>query len=98
LEYSIPRRAKRIDAVIVTDDLIFIIEYKDRETEYERSYVTQVEDYCLDLRDFHFESKDRLIIPVVLCPNAPSYTNSFSESEDFVQVNFILLIVITYKK
>lgn len=86
LEYSIPRRAKRIDAVIIASDLIFVIEFKDNEAEYDNKYVIQVEDYSLDLRDFHFESKDRVIIPIVLCPNAPNYPNSFSESDDFVQL------------
>jgi hypothetical protein len=87
LEYAIPRRAKRIDAVLIADDLIFVIEYKDGETEFSSNYITQLEDYCLDLRDFHFESKDRTIIPVLLCPDAPNYVNNFSISNDYVQDN-----------
>src|SRR5204863_9699704 len=85
LEYSIPRRAKRIDSVLIADNLIFVVEYKDGETEYSNNYIIQLEDYCLDLRDFHFESKDRTIIPVLLCPDAPMYNNEFSASDDYVQ-------------
>ena len=89
LEYSIPRRAKRIDAILIAGDLIFVIEYKDKEMEYDPSYMIQAEDYCLDLRDFHFESKDRIIIPVVLCPEAPNYINNFYEGSDYVQTTLL---------
>lgn len=84
-EYKIPRRAKRIDVVILSDNLIFVIEIKNKQDKYTAIDIAQLEDYCLDLRDFHFESKDRIIIPILLATDAKDVQNSFYKSEDFVQ-------------
>lgn len=77
LEYPIPRRAKRIDAVLITRNIVFVIEFKDNEFEYKKTYIRQLEDYCLDLRDFHLESRNTAIIPVLLCSNAIEKVNSW---------------------
>lgn len=73
LEYELPRRQKRPDAVLLADDLIFVIEFKVGATDYEAAARWQVEDYCLNLRDFHAESACRLIIPV-LCATEAEHT------------------------
>ncbi len=84
-EYKIPRRAKRIDVVLLSKNLIFILEVKNHQDSYNSVDIAQLEDYCLDLRDFHFECKDRIIIPILLCTNAPVIQNEISKSDDFVQ-------------
>src|SRR4051794_10673005 len=53
LEYEIPRLASRIDVVLLAEDLIFVIEFKYDRKKFELPDVRQVEDYALDLRDFH---------------------------------------------
>jgi hypothetical protein len=82
LEYEIPRIHNRIDAVLIADDLIFVIEYKDERKIYEPADKRQVEDYALDLKDFHLESRDRIIIPILLAPLAPIENNDFSFNYD----------------
>jgi DUF2075 family protein len=72
LEYEIPRLSSRIDAVILANDLIFVIEYKHDRRKYELADIRQVEDYANDLQDFHLESKNKTIIPVLLAPFAKS--------------------------
>lgn len=72
LEYEIPRLSSRIDAVVIADDLIFVIEFKYDRKKYESADIRQVEDYANDLFDFHLESKNRIIIPVLLAPYAKS--------------------------
>jgi hypothetical protein len=72
LEYEIPRLSSRIDAVILADDLIFVIEFKYDRKKYELADIRQVEDYANDLIDFHLESKNKIIIPVLLAPLARS--------------------------
>ena len=72
LEYEIPRLASRIDAVIIADDLIFVIEFKYDRNRFELADLRQAEDYALDLNDFHLESRDRKIIPILLAPKANS--------------------------
>lgn len=70
LEYEIPRLSSRIDAVIIAEDLIFVIEFKYERTKYEAADIRQVEDYANDLVDFHLETKGRIVIPVLLAPQA----------------------------
>lgn len=67
-----PRLYSRIDAVIIADDLIFVIEFKYDRKKYESADIRQVEDYANDLLDFHLESKNKIIIPVLLAPLAKS--------------------------
>jgi hypothetical protein len=70
LEYPIPRRGKRIDAVILADTLILVVEFKCGARRYDREAQVQVEDYCLDLRDFHAESHNRTLVPILVATHA----------------------------
>ncbi len=84
-EYKIPRRAKRIDVVILSKNLIFVLEIKNHQDSINSADVAQLEDYCLDLRDFHFESKDKIIVPILLCTNAATFKNEILRSDELVQ-------------
>lgn len=66
MEYEIPRRQRRIDAVLIADTIVLVIEFKVGATSFERAALWQVEDYALDLRDFHKESHGRVIVPVLV--------------------------------
>ncbi len=70
LEYPIPRRGKRIDAVILTNSTILVVEFKCGAKTYDRDACRQVEDYCLDLRDFHAGSRQHILVPVVVATGA----------------------------
>ncbi|VFS25126.1 hypothetical protein RAN7_2776 [plant metagenome] len=76
LEYELPRRHKRPDAIVLTEDVILVIEFKVGATSHEASSRWQVEDYCLNLRDFHGGSSGQAIVPVLCSTAAPSVTNS----------------------
>ena len=65
LEYPIPRRQKRPDVLILTDSMIFVVEFKFGATTYDAASRWQAEDYALNLRDFHAESFGRVIVPVL---------------------------------
>lgn len=67
LEYPIPRRQKRIDTVILSEQRIYCLEFKTGAQKLPQSSLNQVEDYALDLRDFHAASLGREIIPAVVC-------------------------------
>ncbi|MCS6856066.1 MAG: hypothetical protein NZ523_15135, partial [Elioraea sp.] len=60
LEYDLARLEKRIDAVVLTDRVILVLEFKGRAIE--AAALRQVEDYALDLRDFHARSQAHPII------------------------------------
>lgn len=71
LEYELPRRQKRPDAVLLAEDVILVVEFKVGATVHGASSRWQVEDYCLNLRDFHGGSAGHTIAPV-LCSTAAS--------------------------
>lgn len=77
-EYSIPRMGKRIDCVIISGATIFAVEFKVGAELYESHAISQVTDYALDLKNFHEQSHNRNIVPILICTNAPDQ-NPFLE-------------------
>jgi DUF2075 family protein len=75
LEYPIPRRQKRIDAVMLAGSLIFCLEFKTEDKDVTKQTQRQVEDYALDLRDFHEASRGRRIVPVAVAFAGESSTS-----------------------
>lgn len=75
LEYEIPRLGGRIDAVILANDIIFVLEYKNDRDKYILADQRQVEDYALDLFDFHLQSRGKIIIPILIAPFAKETDN-----------------------
>jgi len=72
LEYSIPRRQARVDVVLLADQTVFAIEMKLGQSDFDRASLLQAEDYALDLRDFHRESRALEIVPILVCTGAPT--------------------------
>lgn len=68
-EYSIPRMGKRIDAVLLIDGIVFVVEFKVGSKEFTGADVNQVWDYALDLKYFHEESHHLPIIPILIATN-----------------------------
>lgn len=69
LEYNIPRMGKRVDAILLIDGVVFVLEFKTSYQQFSRSAILQVWDYALDLKNFHEASHDRVLIPVLVVPN-----------------------------
>lgn len=72
LEFYIPRMGKRTDALLIAGGIIFLIEFKVGEEEHTSNAVDQVEDYALDLKNFHEGSHTLPIVPVLVSTNAKS--------------------------
>jgi hypothetical protein len=70
LEFIVPRIGSRIDAVVIADDIIIVLEFKVGETEYQSSDLNQAWDYALDLKNFHSGSHDSPIIPILVATEA----------------------------
>lgn len=81
-EYIIPRIGKRIDNVLIINNIIFLLEFKVGEKKYHNYAIDQVLDYALDLKNFHKESYDKLIIPILVCSEAGNIDNHISLYED----------------
>ena len=69
-EFSIPRMGKRVDNILIINDLIFVIEFKIGDNQYQKHGIEQVVDYCLDLQNFHEGSHHEKLIPVLVSTKA----------------------------
>ncbi len=82
-EFSIPRMGKRVDCLLIIENVVFVIEFKVGETEYLSYNVDQVWDYALDLKNFHKPSHAAVIVPMLVATEAKdSYINIFTTSHD----------------
>ena len=70
-EYVIPRLGKRIDVLALVDHVIFVLEFKTGEKQFQAHAVDQVWDYALDLKNFHETSHHCPIAPVLIATEAP---------------------------
>jgi hypothetical protein len=70
LEFYIPRMGKRADALLIAENIVFVIEFKAGATTHESFAFDQVEDYALDLKNFHEGSHNVPIVPVLVSTNA----------------------------
>jgi hypothetical protein len=68
LEFSIPRKEVRIDAVILMSGQIVILEAKSGGAFF--SAKKQIEEYALLLHYFHKASANRMIVPIIVSPEA----------------------------
>ncbi len=70
MEFSIPRMGRRIDTVLVIGPVVFAVEFKVGESEFERSAIDQAWDYALDLKNFHEGSLSAAVVPILVATDA----------------------------
>ena len=85
IEYTIPRMGKRVDAVVLYKNIVFLLEFKVGDKEYRESTYDQVYDYALDLRNFQKESNDKLIACLMISTKAPNQPCVISERERIIE-------------
>lgn len=71
-EYSIPRLGKRIDAVVLIDHVLFVLEFEVGEGEYTSAALDQVCNYVVGLKNFHETSHQLIVAPVLIATEAPA--------------------------
>lgn len=77
-EYNIPRLGRRADVITLIDNVVFVIEFKTEDTdEFTREAFLQVWDYAIDLKNFQLGSRERIIIPILVAPKAPTQKCTF---------------------
>jgi hypothetical protein len=82
LEYSIPRMGKRADAILLVNNVVVILEFKVGSNTYNGGDLDQVLDYALDLKNFHEQSHDKVILPVLVATNGPDENNYLKKYDD----------------
>ena len=78
LEFPIPRRQRRTDLILLARDVVFVIEFK--LTHSDLSAIRQVEDYALDLVDFHEPSRNLVLVPVLVAPSIRLMRSAIQDS------------------
>ena len=69
-EYAIPRMGRRVDVILLIQNVIFVLEFKIGEKEFHSADIDQVWDYALDLKNFHETSQNNLIAPILIASEA----------------------------
>jgi hypothetical protein len=70
LEFQLPRRAVRPDAVLLAGDVVIPIEFKVGSSVFDRPARLQAIEYALDLRDFHEATHGRPVVPLLIATAA----------------------------
>ncbi len=70
LEFVIPRMGKRADCIVISESTVFVIEFKNGASSFDKGAIDQVHDYALDLKDFHKGSHNARLIPVLVATKA----------------------------
>jgi hypothetical protein len=69
-EVTLPRTPRRADAVILAGDTIIALEFKIGAQRFDTAARAQVDDFALDLQDFHAGSRGLPIVPILLASDA----------------------------
>ncbi len=83
-EYTIPRMGRRIDVVLLLDGIVLLLEFKAFNEQYTKADIAQVWDYALDLKNFHEQSHNRPIVPILVATEAVDTTLDFIPFDDKV--------------
>lgn len=84
-EYTIPRKGKRVDVVVLYQNIVFLLEFKCGDDQYRSSTYDQVYDYALDLRNFQRESHDKLIAAIMVSTEAEPQAPRIVERERIIE-------------
>lgn len=76
-EYTIPRMGKRVDNIVLHNNIVFVLEFKCGSEKYNSMDYDQVYDYALDIKNFHKASYDKLIVPILIATDANYIKNDF---------------------
>ncbi|MDO4935964.1 MAG: DUF2075 domain-containing protein [Phascolarctobacterium sp.] len=72
-EYDIVRLGKRIDVILLIRHMVFSIEFKNGKNIFTAQDAQQAEDYALDIKNFHKESENLYVCPILVATHAPKY-------------------------
>lgn len=72
-EYDIVRLGKRIDVILLIRHMVFSLEFKNGKDVYEAKDARQAEDYAIDIKNFHKESEDLYVCPILIATDAEKY-------------------------
>ncbi len=72
-EYDIIRLGKRIDVILLIRHMVFSLEFKNGKEMFTAQDAQQAEDYAIDIKNFHKESEDLYVCPILIATDAKEY-------------------------
>ncbi len=72
-EYDIVRLGKRIDVILLIRHMVFSLEFKNGKDGFRAQDAQQAEDYAIDIKNFHKESEDLYVCPILIATDATPY-------------------------
>lgn len=73
-EYDIIRLGKRVDVILLIRHMVFSLEFKNGKNTFAAQDAQQAEDYAIDIKNFHKESEDLYVCPILIATDAPKYS------------------------
>ncbi len=89
-EYDIVRLGKRIDVILLIKNMVFSLEFKNGKKVFTAQDAQQAEDYALDIKNFHKESENLYVCPILVATHAPTYpkkqlTDCYPDKQIYLQ-------------
>lgn len=89
-EYDIIRLGKRIDVILLIRHMVFSLEFKNGKNVFTAQDAQQAEDYAIDIKNFHKESEDLYVCPILIATDAPEYhklqsSNCYPDKQIYLQ-------------
>lgn len=72
-EYDIVRLGKRIDVILLIRHMVFSLEFKNGKNIFTAQDAQQAEDYAIDIKNFHKESENLYVCPILIATAAEKY-------------------------
>lgn len=83
-ELQIPRMGRRADAVLIYQNVIYVMEFEVGARTYHSHDLRQTHGYAIDLHHFHEGSHNKTIVPLLIATNAPASQFALSPPVDHV--------------
>ena len=89
-EYDIVRLGKRIDVILLIRHMVFSLEFKNGKDIFTAQDAQQAEDYAIDIKNFHKESEDLYVCPILIATDAQPYkrdqsSNCYPDKQVYLQ-------------
>ena len=78
-EYDIIRLGKRIDVILLVRHMVFSLEFKNGKKFFTAKDAQQAEDYAIDIKNFHKESENLYVCPILVATDAEEIADQSKE-------------------
>jgi hypothetical protein len=70
-EFVLSRVNMRIDVVLLMDDVVYSLEFKNNETAFIDEHIDQASGYGYALKNFYEINRDKYVVPILIATKAP---------------------------